>query len=75
MKHKIKVEELIDMFKPFVSSEKDIIDDRTYNEIITSHAIQCALVMVKEILKHETRVEEYAYWNKIKSELYLYRRR
>jgi len=46
-----KARELVNKFKEFVNSEKNIIDDRSYYEIITSNAKQCALICVDEILK------------------------
>lgn len=42
-----KVKELVNKFKQLVDSEKSIIDHRTYQEVITDNAKQCAVICIE----------------------------
>ena len=69
-----KARELVNKFKEFVNSEKNIIDDRSYHEIITSNAKQCALICVDEIINDNPNIYDsdrlnHGYWKLVRQEI------
>lgn len=69
MKPKEKAKELVDKYKPLVTTWDCHWDVRRSEDSITSDAKQCALIAVNEILLGYMSDPKISFWQEVKQEI------